>query len=184
MRMTEVSGDDCRAKRRTSMPSVCGILMSVINTSKLAELSFFLAASPAFTVSTRWPSLRREISSISQMERWSSHTRMLAMRHLRVHHVGVRITRCRFGMQYLQDKLRAAARGRLDGNLGSVRLNDLVNNGEPQPRAAFKLRLKRLKYLFCQMRWNARAGVSNSNPQKITDASHRNRDRAFSIHRP
>src|SRR5690349_24793003 len=131
--MTEVSGDNCRAKRRTSMPSVWGILMSVINTSKLAELSFFLAASPAFTVSTRWPSLRREISSISQMERWSSHTRMLAMRHLRVYRVGIGIACRRFGMQYLQDKLRTTAGDRLDGDLSPVRLDDLVNDGQPQP---------------------------------------------------
>src|SRR5882672_10422095 len=143
MRMTEVSGDDCRAKRRTSMPSVCGILMSVISTSKLAELSFFFAASPAFTVSTRWPSLRREISSISQMERWSSHTRMLAMRYLRVHHVGVRIDCRGLGMQYLQNKLRATARNGMNVNLSSVRLDDLVHNGQSQPRPAFKLRLER-----------------------------------------
>src|SRR5216684_7391911 len=138
MRMTEVSGDDCRAKRRTSMPSVCGILMSVINTSKLAELSFFFAASPALTVSTLWPSLRSEISSISQMERWSSHTRMLAMRHLRSCFRGFRESSGAAGaggprMQNLQSELRALARLRLHGNFRAVGLYDLINNGQPRP---------------------------------------------------
>jgi hypothetical protein len=61
------------------------------------------------------------------------------MRDLRVHYVGIRIDGCRFGMQYLQNKLRAAAWGRLDGNLSSMRLNDLVNNSETQSSTTFKL---------------------------------------------
>src|SRR6266436_5487534 len=61
------------------MPSVWGILISVTTTSYRALSSFFFAASPEFTVSTLWPSRRRAISSISQMERSSSQTRMLPM---------------------------------------------------------------------------------------------------------
>src|ERR1700690_4103130 len=64
------------------MPSVCGILMSVTITSKRALSSFFLAASPELTVSTLWPSRRRAMSNISQIERSSSQTRMLPMRSL------------------------------------------------------------------------------------------------------
>src|ERR1700753_2105217 len=62
------------------MPSVCGILMSVTMTSNKALSSFFFAASPELTVSTLWPSRRKAISSISQMERSSSQTSMLPMR--------------------------------------------------------------------------------------------------------
>src|SRR6202042_1444943 len=62
------------------MPSIVGILMSVTITSYRAPSILFLAACPDCTVSTRCPSRRRAMSSISQMERSSSQTRILAMR--------------------------------------------------------------------------------------------------------
>src|ERR1700690_1186996 len=46
----------------------------------MAESSFLFASSPEVTVSTLWPSRRRAMSSISQMERSSSQTRMLPMK--------------------------------------------------------------------------------------------------------
>src|ERR1051325_9161241 len=62
------------------MPSIFGILISVMMTSYSAPSILFFAACPDCTVSTLWPSRRKEMSSISQMERSSSQTRMLAMR--------------------------------------------------------------------------------------------------------
>src|SRR5258708_35698002 len=53
--------------------------MSVTTTSYKAASSFFFAASPEFPVSTLCPSRRRAMSSISQIERSSSQTRMLPM---------------------------------------------------------------------------------------------------------
>src|SRR5208282_5413352 len=62
------------------MPSMLGIFMSVTITSYKAPSSFLFAASPELTVSTLWPSRRKAMSSISQMERSSSQTRMLPTR--------------------------------------------------------------------------------------------------------
>src|SRR5712692_6252763 len=70
------------------MPLRLGILMSVTITSKSAESSFLLAASPELTVSTLYPSRRRVISSISQIERSSSQIRILGMRALSDHPLG------------------------------------------------------------------------------------------------
>src|SRR5437867_12241968 len=61
------------------MPLVFGILISVTITSKMALSSFFFASSPELTVSPLCPSRRKEISSIWQIERSSSQTRMLPM---------------------------------------------------------------------------------------------------------
>src|SRR5207244_11257035 len=61
------------------MSLVFGILISVTITSKMALSSFFFASSPELTVSTLCPSRRKAISSIWQIERSSSQTRMLPM---------------------------------------------------------------------------------------------------------
>src|SRR5919109_4484535 len=116
----------------------------------MAESSLRRAASPEVTVSTRWPFLRSAISSISQIERVSSHTRILAMdatcfggsqfAHLvrcRLRGLGLASSagdfHCKFG---------AAARCGLRPDLAAVRLHDLVHNRESKPGTAFKARLK------------------------------------------
>src|SRR5258707_8625256 len=77
--MTAESGETWWAYRSTSIPSIFGILMSVITTSNRADSSFLFAASPELTVSTLCPSRRKVMSSISQIERSSSQIRMLGM---------------------------------------------------------------------------------------------------------
>src|SRR5262249_59255092 len=125
------------------------------------------------------------MSSISQMERWSSQTRMLAMRHLRVH-CSWRTLRLRLrgpGMQDFQDEFRAAARPGLHVNLGAVGLHDLIDNGQAEPGAAFKIRLEGLKNLFREVGSNAGPGVANTDAQKVSHRANRDRERAFAAHR-
>src|SRR5262249_55916222 len=111
------------------------------------------------------------MSSISQMERWSSQTRMLAMRHLRVHgswrtlRVGLHLRGP--GMEDFQHKFRAAARPGLHVNLGAVGLDDLIDNRQAKPGAAFKMRLEGFEDLFRQVRRDARTSVTNADAQKI-----------------
>src|SRR5262249_19305525 len=136
------------------------------------------------TVSTRCPSLRREISSISQMERWSSQTRMLAMRHLRVYRTWGRLgLRLRGpGMEDFQHKFRAAARPGLHVNLGAVGLHDLIDNRQAKPGAAFKMRLEGFEDLFRQVRRDARTSVTNADAQKIAHRADRDGERALAFH--
>src|SRR5579884_358959 len=102
------------------------------------------------------------------MERWSSHTRMLAMRYLRVHLSQFGISFSSPGVQHFQNKFRAFAQSGLHINLCAVRLHYLIHNGQSQAGAAFKLRLKRLKNLLSKLERDARPGVTNADAQKIT----------------
>src|SRR5262249_21554058 len=115
----------------------------------MAESTLRRAASPEVTVSTRWPFLRSAISSISQMERVSSHTRMLAMcapclslGHFS--HLGGFLRRrlgLGIGARDLDGEFRAAALGGAHRNLGAMRLHNLINDGQPKTRAALEARL-------------------------------------------
>src|SRR3954463_16358267 len=124
------------------MPSEFGILMSLITTSNNAPSSFRLAASPEVTVSTRWPSFRSVISSISHIERTSSHTRMLAMCHARLPNLRHRaggpagssypLSRRCHGFRDLEHEFSALVRHRLHRDACVVRLHDLVHDGQPE----------------------------------------------------
>src|SRR5437660_1134604 len=126
------------------MPSECGILISLMMTSYSAESSFLIAASPEVTVSTRCPSLRSVISSISQMERTSSQTRMLAMGHLRFRSIrgrgpatrpcvdGNRPWGLHGGFRDLQHKIRAVIWRRVHGDIRAMRLHDLIDDRQPK----------------------------------------------------
>src|SRR5260370_42658573 len=143
------------------MPSMSAIVMAGLGSACWPALSFCLAASPAFTVSTRWPSLRNEMSSISQMERWSSQTRMLAIRGLRARDHGRRLDRD-LGVEDFHDELRAAPGGGLHPYLCPVRLHDLVHDGQPQPGPSFELRLEGFKDFVHEFCRDAGAGVADS----------------------
>src|SRR5215469_17022318 len=113
----------------------------------MAASSFFFAASPEFTVSTLWPSRRRAMSSISQMERSSSEMRILPMdpsgsRSVRVCRsggmklgqlAGFRAGVHPGGVDAPQPHNEHAAVPRLGPrpNLAFVRLHNLVNDGQP-----------------------------------------------------
>src|SRR6476646_3490584 len=139
--------------------------MSVTITSYKAPSILRLAASPEFTVSMRWPSRRRAMSSTSQMERSSSQIRMLPMEptpsHGRLGRTRLAFSRC--GCRYceracgslsrrrppeVEREFGALPRVRADRDLASVRLHDLVHNGQAQTRSALKTRLERLKHLL------------------------------------
>src|ERR1700756_1800944 len=175
MRMTAESGETLCAWRKTSMPSMLGILISVMMTSYSAPSILFLAFCPAWTVSTRCPSRRREISSISQMERSSSQTRMLATRtssrrcsrrlgdrqHVRFIACSVAGSHGVFRVQAAesQDKCRALARLRSGPYFPVVSLYDLVNDRQPQPGASFKVGLEGFEDFFDLLRRHAHSGV-------------------------
>src|SRR5947199_10488622 len=92
-----------------------------------------------------------EMSSISQMERWSSQTRILAMRYTCSHYYWRPALLHRFGLGQFQNELSALARLRLHGDFGPMRLHDLVNQCQTHAGAAFKLRLEWLKDFFQQL---------------------------------
>src|SRR5208337_992047 len=111
----------------------------------MAESSFRLARSPAITVSTLWPSRRRAMSSISQMERSSSQTRTLPMVVSTLRYSSGKAGRHRNGLARM-DRLAIAAASRCqtpqpDHELAPlswfrphpyvpfVRLHDLVHDG-------------------------------------------------------
>src|SRR5580704_9605857 len=182
------------------MPSVRGILMSVTTTSYNALSSLFFAASPELTVSTLWPSRRRAMSSISQMERSSSQTRMLPTR-FSYHGDGSRDISGRFGAcmpiggdlhqtQILrgdhaaQPQNEDATLPRLGAgpHLAFVGLHDLVNDGQSQSRATLELRLERFENLVDDLRVNAGTGVGEIDLPVITDCLDRNTKGATAMH--
>src|SRR6185369_14154788 len=110
---------------------------------------------------------------------WSSHTRILAMRYLRIDRRGLMLRLRRLGMQDFQNKFSSAAGARLDVNLGAMRLHDLIDNGQAQPGAALKMGLERFKDFFRQVRGNPGAGITNADAQEIALRTHRDRDGAF-----
>src|SRR6266851_2950399 len=172
--MTAESGETWWAWRSTSMPLRFGIRMSVTITSKSAESSFRLAASPELTVSTLYPSRRRVISSISQIERSSSQIKILGMGtlsdqplgHGLCDHAGIF---CGGNDRPIfrrppdpQDECAPLPRFRSHPDLALVRLHDLIDNRQPQPCPAFELRLKRLKHFLHHLRTHPRASIGKA----------------------
>src|SRR5437016_3760347 len=117
-----------------------------------------------------------EMSSISQMERWSSQTRILAMRYTCSHYYWRPTLLHRFGLGQFQNELSALARLRLHGDFGPMRLHDLVNQGQTQARSAFKLRLEWFKDSFQQLRRDARTCVLETELPFFTNSLNGNRD--------
>src|SRR6266478_1522552 len=174
------------------MPSVWGILISVTTTSYRALSSFFFAASPEFTVSILWPSRRRAISSISQMERSSSHTRMLPMRSTsdpgrgcdafsrrsRSWHFGnapfLGDAFCNRHPAQPQDENAALPYLGAGPHLAFMRLDNLIHDGQTQPGAAFKLGLEGFKNLLHQLPAHAWSGVGEVDLPVVSDLLQRN----------
>src|SRR3984957_10959382 len=183
------------------MPSILGILMSVTITSYRAPSILFFAACPDCTVSTRWPSRRRAISSISQMERSSSQTRMLATHpssrcdcSLMSEHGGRSLKGSMRGRRprqnsFLriqtpqpQDESRALPRFRARPDLAFVGLHNLINNGQPQASAAFKIRLEGLEDFFRLLRTHSRTGVGESHLPVVAERLDADRELPAAAH--
>src|SRR5437868_1801713 len=118
-----------------------------------------MASSPELTVSTLCPSLRSAISSSSRIERSSSHTKTLAIHSLRYGHrgpyslfSGAQGPRRGLSLWNLDDKLGAFSRRRQRIHPSSVRLYDLIDEGQSQTCAALKIGLKGLKNLRSEER--------------------------------
>src|SRR6266446_6745770 len=182
------------------MPLMFGIFMSVMMTSNSALSSFLLAASPELTVSILWPSRRKAISSISQMERSSSQTRMLAMRspsRRRTLRFPLPITR-RQGLlpcagsgrppcseiQTPQPKYKgcAFAQPRTRPHFTFMRLRNLIHDRQSESGSSIEPRLERLENLFGLLRAHAVAGISEVNLPVISGGLHRNRQHATVLH--
>src|SRR5438876_11691852 len=170
------------------MPLVFGILISVTITSKIALSSFFFASSPELTVSTLCPSRRKAISSIWQIERSSSPTRILPIASasysgtLACDCCQRRLSNAACGGDFrgthaTQPKNKNAALPHLGSgpNLAFVRLHNLIHDGQAQTGATFKIRLEGLKYLFHNLRRHAAACVGKINLPIFADRLHRDR---------
>src|ERR1039458_4594137 len=192
--MTADSGEIWCAWRRTSTPSTPGILMSVTITSKRALSILRLAASPPVTVSTLWPSRRRAISSISQVERPPAQRRISPPRPPPRSRRQRRCRGFRRGgssasgapLQTAQSHHEAGALAnfRTRPHLALVRLHDLVHDRQAQPGSAFKVRLEGLEDFFRLLRVDAwtsvgkahlpvGAALGQSHGQRSTFAFHR-----------
>src|SRR5581483_11268000 len=165
------------------MPSMFGILISVMMTSYRAPSILFFASCPACTVSTRCPSRRREISSISQIERSSSQTRMLAtrtsggsQRGLRRDHgvAGLFFRASLSGVHAMQSQYHRCSLSRLRTcpHLAFVRLHNLVHNREPQPGTTFEVGLKRLEDLLKLLWSHPRTRIGECDLPFLTDRLH------------
>src|SRR5581483_528409 len=176
------------------MPSVLGILMSVTITSYSALSIFFLAASPELTVSVRWPSRRKAISSNSQMERSSSQIRMLPTTHLagrnrsricscrRAQSAGFRFAawalaqawrflQRRTGTAQFQGENAALALFRAHQDLAAMRLHDLVHDGQAEPGATLEPRLEGLEHFRHLLGVQAPAVIGKAdNPSRVRGA--------------
>src|ERR1700722_13642966 len=110
------------------------------------------------------------MSSVSQMERSSSQTKMLATatpsgggQHASL--IGrVSGGDRQAGVEAVQSQHERGSLPRLRPcpDLASMRLHNLVNNGQPQPGAALEVRLKGLKDFFDLLRAHARSGVGEA----------------------
>src|SRR5579883_2871086 len=160
--ITAVSAETARAWRKTSIPLIPGMRISQISKSYRAESSLRMAASPEFVVSTLCPSLRNMISSISQIERTSSQTRMLATNTSGYYHRGIISTLYR-RLRARDGKFRSATRRRCDVDGCLVSLHNLVNDGQTKPCTAFKTRLEWLKNLVSVLCGNSRTMIAERN---------------------
>src|SRR5579863_9576851 len=197
MRMTAESGEIWCAWRSTSMPSMFGILMSVTITSYKAPSSFLFACSPELAVSTLWPSRRSAISSISQMERSSSQTRMLPTRSshgcdtdgferraLCLGGYRLRPGQSRVHRELTQTQHKHASLPQFGAgkHLAFVSLNNLVYDGQSQPGTPFELRLKRLEYFFDELRTHSRPRIGKIKQPVFSTCFQRNRESASRRH--
>src|SRR3984957_7827553 len=171
------------------MPSIVGILMSVTITSYRAPSILLFAACPDCTVSTRWPSRRKAMSSISQMERSSSQTRILALRspsrcperrltpllsggrRAGTRDGGSHQRQCTIRIQcaQLEDEGGSLARFGACPNFAFMRLHDLINDGQSQAGSAFEIGLERLEDFFSLLRSHSRARVGKGDLPVIAD---------------
>src|SRR6476469_6796000 len=68
----------------------------------------------------------------------------------------------RGGLSQAKDEGAALLRLGPDKHFAFVRLNNLVNDGQPKSSAALELRLERLENLFHHLRTHARAGIGEA----------------------
>src|SRR5208337_1332671 len=147
--------------------------MSEITMSKSAPSSLRLAASTLLATSTRWPSLRKVISSSSQMDFSSSTTRICTIsRPASFGALFVACIRPSLHQRKFNHELRALVFLADHRNPPAMRLHDLVNDRQPQPRAPLKIGLQRLKYLGALLRVQANAGVPEGDAQPIRNPLH------------
>src|SRR5215469_4140783 len=164
----------------------------------MAASSFFFAASPEFTVSTLWPSRRRAMSSISQMERSSSEIRILPMdpsggRSVRVRRSGgMKLGEVAgFGagpgpgsIDAPQPHYEDAALPRLGPrpDCAFVRLHNLVNDGQSQSRATLELRLEGFEDFFDHLRTHPGPGIGEADLPVAACGLKRNPEGPLGLH--
>src|SRR5579862_307310 len=150
--------------------------MSDTTMSKICDDNRRLAASPFVAVSTRCPSLRKLISSSSQMERSSSTINRCAIRlgppcRPQNFGMGARIRlRLRGNLRrsrQIHDEGGATPLFRFDAYLSPMRLQNLVHNRETEARAARESRLKGLENALGRSRVEAHPGIANRNSHRL-----------------
>src|ERR1700722_14706040 len=151
---------------RRSTPLSPGMRTSEITMSKICDSSLRLAASTLCATSTLWPSLRKGISSNSQMERSSSPTRMctrsLPGSRAAVFVACINTSSC---SREFHDEFRSAVFLRNHADAPAVSLHDLIHDRQSQAGTTVKTGLQRLKYLGTLVGIQAGAGVSEGHAQ-------------------
>src|SRR5581483_3452903 len=160
----------------------------------MAPSIFFLAASPEVTVSTLCPSRRSAISSISQIERSSSQTRILAMRSpfsgggplSQLFHSLVRLGRNLHALALrppqTQNKSGSLALPRTRPYLAIMGLHNLVDDRQSKTCATFKLGLKGFEYFFGLLGTHARSGIAEAHFPVFAFRFYCNAQRASALH--
>src|SRR3984957_3867446 len=138
----------------------------------------------------RCPSRRREMSSISQMERSSSQTRILATASppgcAQCAGVVGRVSGGdrQAGIEAVQSQNEGSSLRRSGPcpNLAAVRLHNLIDNRQPEAGAALEVRLKGLKDFLDLLRAHARSRVGESDLPIFSQGFDRDGEHASAFH--
>src|SRR6202790_3943353 len=132
--------------------------ISEMTMSKICDLSRRFAVSAFLATSTRCPSLRKVISSSSQIDCSSSTTRMWAISDLFLITLpAARHLRC---ARKIDGKFRAAIFFRNYADSSAVRLNNLIHNSQAETCSTHKSRLQRLEDLRTLLRVKSDARIA------------------------
>ena len=153
------------------MPSVFGILMSVMITSNIAPSSFFLAASPPIdglnlvAVAAQGDFQHLADGALVVANEDVTHAPLLPplprSRSFSGRLRGVSASSARRAMQ-TQHKLASLSQFRACPDFTVVGLHDLVHNGQAESGAAFELRLEGLENFVHDLRIYTRAGIGEA----------------------
>src|ERR1700678_1224066 len=177
IRMKIVLGETSLEYCSSSTPFISGMQISEITMSKTCAARRRLAAWPLETTSTLWPSLRKLISSSSEMEGSSSTTSKWAMARYPFPTTRRRSScsrgscslgaRARDGTRNFDDEVGAGPLLTFDANASAVRLQNLIHDGQAEACAPGESGLEGFEDARGLRRVNADAGVAYLNAHPV-----------------